>query len=546
MKLNPFTLKFSGESSHLEEPFLEAYYHVSISQVRTFLILGAVIYISFGVLDAVLMPEQKVSVWIIRLLVVGPALMSVLLISFSSQFKRYMQSVLALSYIIAGLGIIGMIVIAPPLVSYTYYAGLILVFMWGYTLIRLFFIWASMAGWLQVLLYEIAALWINTPYTVFVSNNFFFISANIIGMMACYAIEFYARRDFFMQQQLEIEKENVNRINKELEERVGERTIDYQIVNKALQQEVSGHKLAEQSLRASEERYRALVENASDMVFRTDQNGYFTFANVSTILMTGYEEDEIIGKRYMEIIHPSMREEAAKFFKNQFVKKIKNTYSEYPIIKKDGSEIWLGQNTQLIMERGKITGFQAVSRDITERKRLEKDLKESEERYRQLSIIDDLTQLYNARHFHRQIKMEINRLERYDYPLTLLLLDIDDFKVFNDTYGHLEGDQVLMRLGQVIKRCLRKADSAYRYGGEEFTIILPMTTSQEGVVTAERIREELSKEDFTPIPDGNVHLTVSIGLSQYRQKESIKDFVSRVDQLMYKSKKNGKDRVSFE
>ncbi|MGB5216751.1 MAG: diguanylate cyclase [Smithella sp.] len=546
MKLNPFTLKFSGESSHLEEPFLEAYYHVSISQVRTFLILGAVIYISFGVLDAVLMPEQKVSVWIIRLLVVGPALMSVLLISFSSQFKRYMQSVLALSYIIAGLGIIGMIVIAPPLVSYTYYAGLILVFMWGYTLIRLFFIWASMAGWLQVLLYEIAALWINTPYTVFVSNNFFFISANIIGMMACYAIEFYARRDFFMQQQLEIEKENVNRINKELEERVGERTIDYQIVNKALQQEVSGHKLAEQSLRASEERYRALVENASDMVFRTDQNGYFTFANVSTILMTGYEEDEIIGKRYMEIIHPSMREEAAKFFKNQFVKKIKNTYSEYPIIKKDGSEIWLGQNTQLIMERGKITGFQAVSRDITERKRLEKDLKESEERYRQLSIIDDLTQLYNARHFHRQIKMEINRLERYDYPLTLLLLDIDDFKVFNDTYGHLEGDQVLMRLGQVIKRCLRKADSAYRYGGEEFTIILPMTTSQEGVVTAERIREELSKEDFTPIPDENVHLTVSIGLSQYRQKESIKDFVSRVDQLMYKSKKNGKDRVSFE
>jgi diguanylate cyclase (GGDEF)-like protein/PAS domain S-box-containing protein len=546
MKLHPFTLKFSGESSHLEEPFLEAYYHVSISQVRTFLIVGAVLYLSFGVLDALLMPEQKASVWIIRFFVVGPALTGVLLISFSRQFKRYMQPVLALSYIVAGLGILGMIVIAPPLVSYSYYAGLILVFMWGYTLIRLFFTWASLAGWLQVFLYEIAALWIDTPSTIFISNNFFFVGANIVGMMACYAIEFYARRDFFLQRQLEIEKENVNTINKELEERVRERTMDYQIVNKALQQEVSGHKLAEQSLRASEERYRALVENASDMVFRTNHNGYITFANVSTILMTGYEEDEIIGKRYMEIIHPDMREEAENFFRNQSVKKIKNTYSEYPVVKKDGTEIWLGQNTQLIMEGGKITGFQAVSRDITERKRLEKDLKESEERYRQLSIMDELTQLYNARHFHSQIKMEVNRLERYDYPLTLLLLDLDDFKVFNDTYGHLEGDQVLMRLGQVIKRCLRKADSAYRYGGEEFTVILPMTTGEEGMVTAERIREELSKEDFTPMPDKIVHLTVSIGLSQYKQQESIKDFVTRVDRLMYKSKKNGKNRVSFE
>ena len=545
MTLHPVTLKFIGESSHLEKPFLEAYYNVSISQIRTFLILGAVLYVSFGVLDAMLMPEQKISIWIIRFFVVGPALIGVLLISFSSQFKKFMQPVLALAYTIAGLGIIAMIFIAPPPVSYSYYAGLILVFMWGYTLIRIFFTWASLAGWLQIFLYEIAALWINTPSTVFISNNFFFISANIVGMMACYSIEFYARRDFFMQQQLEIEKENVNTVNKELEERVRERTMGYQIVNKALQQEVAGHKLAEQSLRASEERYRALVENASDMVFRTNQNGYFIFVNVSTILMTGYEEDEIIGKRYIDIIHPSMREQAVKFFDNQFVKKIKNTYSEYPIIKKDGSEIWLGQNTQLIMEGGKITGFQAVSRDITERKRLEKDLKESEERYRQLSIMDDLTQLYNARHFHSQIKMEINRLERYDYPLTLLLLDIDDFKVFNDTYGHLEGDQVLMRLGQVIKRCLRKADSAYRYGGEEFTVILPMTTGQEGFVTAERIREELSKEDFTPVPDQSVHLTVSIGLSQYKQKESIKDFVSRVDQLMYQSKKNGKDRISF-
>jgi diguanylate cyclase (GGDEF)-like protein/PAS domain S-box-containing protein len=288
------------------------------------------------------------------------------------------------------------------------------------------------------------------------------------------------------------------------------------------------------------------VENASDIVLRTDNKGYFTFANISMIRMTGYEEEEIIGKHYLTMVRQDMREAALKFFGRQFVKGIQNSYSEYSVIKKDGGEIWVGQNTQLIIEDGNIIGFQAVSRDITERKRLEKELKESEERYRELSIIDDLTQLYNSRHFYDQLEMEIDRLERHEYPLTLLLLDLDDFKIFNDTYGHIEGDHVLFRLGQLIKRCLRKEASAYRYGGEEFTIILPMTTKDEGIVTAERIREEFKKENFSPLPDKNVNLTVSIGLAQYKKQEDMRVFVSRVDHLMYRGKKNGKDRTCFE
>ena len=125
-------------------------------------------------------------------------------------------------------------------------------------------------------------------------------------------------------------------------------------------------------------------------------------------------------------------------------------------------------------------------------------LQESEKRYRELSIVDGLTQLYNSRHFYHQLKIEIDRADRYGQPLTLLLLDIDDFKTFNDAHGHIEGDQVLIRLGQVVKRCLRQTDSAYRYGGEEFTILLPMTTSVNGSITAERIRTEFKKETFLP------------------------------------------------
>lgn len=547
MKLNRLTLTFSGESSHLEEPFRKDYYQGSLSHIRLLMILGAILYAAFGVLDALLMPAQMYDIWFIRFIVIGPGLVGVLLVSFSDVFEKYMQPVLAFAYMLAGLGIISMIIIAPPPVSYAYYAGLMLVFMWGYTLIRLFFVWASIAGWLQVVLYEIASIWINpVPFDIFIGNNFFFISANLVGMMSCYAIEFYARRDFFMKKRLEIEQENVHRINAELEDRVIKRTEDYRIVNNALQQEVAGHKQAEKALRESEERYRVLVENANDMVFRTDEKGYFTFVNVATIRMTGYAEDEIIGRHYLSLLRPDVREEAIRFFGSQITRGIKNTYSEYPVIKKDGSEIWLGQNSQLINEDGNITGFQAVSRDVTERRRLERELKESEERYRALSIIDDLTQLYNSRYFYSQLQMEIDRIERHHYPLTLLLLDIDDFKVFNDTYGHIEGDQVLVRLGEIIKGCLRKEDSAYRYGGEEFTIILPMTAKEEGAVTAERIRSELKKENFSPLPDHEVHLTVSIGLAQYKAKEDIKAFVNRVDHFMYRGKKSGKDRICFE
>ena len=181
-----------------------------------------------------------------------------------------------------------------------------------------------------------------------------------------------------------------------------------------------------------------------------------------------------------------------------------------------------------------------------ERERTAEALRDSEKRYRELSIVDDLTQLYNSRHFYFQLKSETERSNRYEQPLTLLLLDLDNFKAFNDAYGHVEGDQVLMRLGQVVKRCLRETDFAYRYGGEEFTILLPMTTSGDGAVTAERIRTEFKKGTFSPAPGQDVHVTVSIGLAQYKPQEDMKTFVHRVDQLMYQGKKNGKDRICSE
>jgi two-component system, cell cycle response regulator len=166
------------------------------------------------------------------------------------------------------------------------------------------------------------------------------------------------------------------------------------------------------------------------------------------------------------------------------------------------------------------------------------------EKLKRLSITDGLTQLYNSRYFYNQLKIEIDRTTRYERPLSLLLLDIDQFKEYNDRYGHLEGDKVLIRLGQVIKSCLRKMDSAYRYGGEEFTILLPETEGDEAATVAERIRAAVESERFYPQEDRPVHISISIGVTEFSPHEKISVFVQRADQAMYQSKQAGRNRVS--
>jgi diguanylate cyclase (GGDEF)-like protein len=260
--------------------------------------------------------------------------------------------------------------------------------------------------------------------------------------------------------------------------------------------------------------------------------------------MLGYSKKEFLGKKLWEVGAFKNTEASKKAFE-ELQSKGYVRYENLPLETAAGQHIDVEfVNNVYLVAHTKVA--QCNIRDITARKRMETLREESENRYRELSIIDDLTQLYNSRHFYQQLKMEIDRVNRYGQPLTLLLLDLDDFKQFNDIYGHIEGDQVLSRFGQVIKRCLRQTDSAYRYGGEEFTILLPMITSEDGTVTAERIRAELKKEIFSPVSGKDVYITVSIGLAQYKSQEDMKDFVHRVDQLMYQGKKNGKDRVCSE
>jgi diguanylate cyclase (GGDEF)-like protein/PAS domain S-box-containing protein len=311
-------------------------------------------------------------------------------------------------------------------------------------------------------------------------------------------------------------------------------------------EDITERKRAEEALRASEENFHRSLDESPQGVRIISKEGETLYANRVILDIFGYDSIEELQtiptvKRYTEQSYAAfkVRREERRLGKDNSPK-----YG-IDIVRKDGEVRHLQVWRKRILWNGK-EHYQVIYSDITDRKQAEKALEESEKRYRELSIVDDLTQLDNSRHFYFQLKIELDRSNRYDQPLTLLLLDLDDFKQFNDAYGHVEGDQVLWRFGQVAKRCLRETDFAYRYGGEEFTILLPMTTSTDGAVTAERIRTEFKKETFFPAPGQDVHVTVSIGLAQYKPKEEMKAFVHRVDQLMYQGKKNGKDRVCSE
>ena len=244
MGLNPLTLSFSKE---LEASFQDKYFIDSLKVVRFSLLAGIFFYGIFGILDAVLVPQMKNSLWSIRFFIVCPSLLGVILFSYFELFRRYLQLLLAASMIIAGSAIIVMISIIPPPANYSYYAGLILVFIWGYAFTRVRFIWATLAGWFIVLFYEIVAIWINqTPLPILLNNNFFFITANMIGMGVCYSIEYYTRRDFFLVYLLENEQEKIKTANRKLEKRVKERTAQLEMTNLELREEIEERKRVEQ------------------------------------------------------------------------------------------------------------------------------------------------------------------------------------------------------------------------------------------------------------------------------------------------------------
>ncbi|HQI81744.1 MAG TPA: PAS domain S-box protein, partial [Deltaproteobacteria bacterium] len=152
----------------------------------------------------------------------------------------------------------------------------------------------------------------------------------------------------------------------------------------SVSRDITERKLAEEALRKSEEQYRQLVENASDVIVETDATGYIRYINPACERLIGYTIEECVGRHYLDFVRPDARKDCDRATGRQFVKKIPSIYLESPLVKKDGEEVWIGQNIRLLTAQDKVLGFHVVARDITEFKRTEAALRRSEEQYRQL------------------------------------------------------------------------------------------------------------------------------------------------------------------
>jgi diguanylate cyclase (GGDEF)-like protein len=163
-----------------------------------------------------------------------------------------------------------------------------------------------------------------------------------------------------------------------------------------------------------------------------------------------------------------------------------------------------------------------------------------------LTITDDCTGLYNARHLYKTLETEVYRSARFGYQFSVLFIDIDHFKAVNDTRGHLVGSKLLAEIGNLIKAQLRLIDFAFRYGGDEFVVLLPQTGKDSALVVAKRLRDALRASSFCREEGLNLNVRASIGLATYpNDARDARDIIRQADEMMYLVKNSTRDNIGI-
>ena len=295
-------------------------------------------------------------------------------------------------------------------------------------------------------------------------------------------------------------------------------------------------------LKASEQRYRLLAENTGDVITRLDAQGKRIFVSPASRELLGYEPEELLGKTPMELAHGEDCERLAEMI-DALQKGQSPPAVQYRARRGDGTYVWVETQGRYLGEK---EGAVLAVRDITRRKIAEDKLAEATRNLLLLATTDGLTSLNNRRSFDNTLAKEFARCARESQPLALILIDVDHFKRFNDTYGHQAGDDCLKALSSRLAKLTRRpADFAARYGGEEFAVILPNMSERSALHFAEKYRkliEEMHLE-HSGSPFGVV--TVSLGLAcEIPGQETSARLLRRADEALYRAKSEGRNRVA--
>ncbi|MDQ7818151.1 MAG: PAS domain S-box protein [Melioribacteraceae bacterium] len=382
MNINKLTLSFKD---NIENEYQAYYFKDSLNVFRFALIVVAFLYGIFGLLDVAVAPEHKNLFFLIRYAFVIPFLLIVFSLSFFNFFKKIWQWLLFMSFIIGGFGIILMIVRMPE--NVTYYAGLMLVFSAGYFFVKLRFILATLGGWITLAIFFFAVLFFSeTPYNLIIAYTFFYISANVISMFAAYYIEYFNRRNFILTNQLNQKKIELEEVNKNLESQVKARTLE---------------------LETSEKKFRTLVERASDIIFSMTSEGTFIYVSPNWKEILGHEISDVQGKQFIDFIH---HDDINKFslFLGKLIESDKSVnYLEYRVKHNNGGWRWhVSSLTPQFDPEGKVDSFIGIAHDISERKKAENAIIESQ----RLSAIGEMASAV-AHDFNNSLQVIFGNLD---------------------------------------------------------------------------------------------------------------------------------------
>jgi len=292
----------------------------------------------------------------------------------------------------------------------------------------------------------------------------------------------------------------------------------------------------------SEERFRGIFESARDAIITIGEDGNVSMANLAAQELLGYGGENLSGMEAIRLFPPRFVDywKELSVYASAQEPGIERRNIELVVLSKSGAETPVRLTLAEKIVRGQRIQT-VILRNISHRKTLEEEL-------RVQSITDTLTELYNRRHFHSLAQNELDRTLRTRVPFSLLLIDVDHFKRYNDAFGHEEGDKVLRALGDEIRKNFRTMDTGFRHGGEEFLVLLPETSSEAALIAAERLRKRFAAIPFLPRNEEKPRkVTLSIGIAEFRPGRSIDDLVHSADRAMYAAKNAGRNRtVNFE